>query len=879
MSIGPTSNNRIEHPFIGNPQVVSLQNDLADLQLSNDAPVSASAGRLEQLRAAELEQIGRREYERQVDEFLTKLVECGYRGNPSGLRHPILTDRRLILHLESQNLTSIPAEIGNLKYLEVLNLSCNKLTTLPPEIGKLQKLTRLELSFNQLTALPPEIGRLQKLTRLDLLGNRLTSVPREIGNLQNMTWLKLSNNQLTTLPAETANLQNLRELYLSHNQFTIFPSEICSLQNLTHLDLSANRLTSIPAEIGRLQNLIRLSLSTNQLATFPTAICSLQKLKGLDLSSNQFITLPAEIANLKNLEKFNLKQNQFSTFPSEILSVQNLTELNVSNNQLTTLPSEIGSLQKLEFLSLSGNQLTSVLPEIANLHNLTYLNLSDNQLTSVPPEIGRLQNLVELHVISNQLTILPAEIGNLRRLTLLHLSRTPLAANGEGQENWGRRELRHWFGDRVCMDDPNKAAAMPANTTEHRVYTALDVKLPRIQREIFIAAQMAEIPIAAIEDGSLFLSEFARLYTHLNFNKMMEPGYLSYEMLSGDFQAEGAQDTKSNIQKIDFYLMPRLMGYFKTLYDLPLSDGELSGWQMYDEQKPAMKKALTYILHRLNSDMDPDQRAILFQHFVDGMLHCPTGQKEGIDTVILALLEGKIEKSTDLAQQVRDILGIKKNRAFKTAILTKAAENTQNVHLISYYEHLLATELGLSNILGYTERMGTIGRDPFSNNKANVLQIYYSQVTPNRLVDWLMERTPSVQDHELRTNLAQLEKRRDSALLPKMLDAVRANAKIMATYENRVSVPLSSEELNELKKEIGQIKAKIRITVQFKPIETHMVMQYLMKNKILEIHDGQVQDENWWRPYFTNDPVLDETAALTRNGAMQLLAHLGYICL
>ena len=132
-----------------------------------------------------------------------------------------------------------------------LDLSGKKLTSLPAEIGELKSLTALYLSNNQLTSLPAEIAELKNLTVLFLFGNQLTSVPAEIAELKNLIKLDLSGNQLTSVPAEIAELKNLTVLYLSQNKLTSLPVEIAELKNLTVLDLSGNPLEFPPLDIAR----------------------------------------------------------------------------------------------------------------------------------------------------------------------------------------------------------------------------------------------------------------------------------------------------------------------------------------------------------------------------------------------------------------------------------------------------------------------------------------------------------------------------------------------------------------------------------------------------------------------------------------------------
>jgi CCR4-NOT transcription complex subunit 6 len=89
---------------------------------------------------------------------------------------PILFDAyRFIkrLDLNFNNLTYLPAAIGDLKCLEHLDISNNSLTDLPPEIGMLTNLTHLFLFDNRIQTLCYELGFLFKLEALGVLGNPL----------------------------------------------------------------------------------------------------------------------------------------------------------------------------------------------------------------------------------------------------------------------------------------------------------------------------------------------------------------------------------------------------------------------------------------------------------------------------------------------------------------------------------------------------------------------------------------------------------------------------------------------------------------------------------------------------------------------------------
>lgn len=168
-----------------------------------------------------------------------------------------------LLDLEALGLTRLPKnlfeDVSLNKYwknLRVLNLENNQLTALPAEIGNLHRLESLFLKNNQLTALPPEIGNLHKLSRLYLQKNRLTTLPSEIGNLQELFWLLLEMNELTALPLEIGAAQKLTIISLEYNHLRREDLMLCT-KNPLAIDRILKSQTPPPQEAAKMSSLYR----------------------------------------------------------------------------------------------------------------------------------------------------------------------------------------------------------------------------------------------------------------------------------------------------------------------------------------------------------------------------------------------------------------------------------------------------------------------------------------------------------------------------------------------------------------------------------------------------------------------------------------------
>ena len=238
----------------------------------------------------------------------------------------------------------------------------------------------LMLGNNNLTGtIPAELGSLTRLAVLDLGSNALTGpIAPELGSLAELTFLVLDHNRLTgPIPPELGALSNLAELRLYDNELTgRIPAVLGSLANLTNLDLDQNGLTgSIPPELGALTNLKFLWIRENALSG----------------------PIPPELGALANLEILWLPENGLTgPIPAELGSLAKLNALNLGKNDLTgSIPPELGALANLAWLRLEENALSgAVPPELGGLNHLEVLSLQGNRLTGgVPPELGGLENL------------------------------------------------------------------------------------------------------------------------------------------------------------------------------------------------------------------------------------------------------------------------------------------------------------------------------------------------------------------------------------------------------------------------------------------------------------------------------------------------------
>ena len=246
------------------------------------------------------------------------------------------------------------SNVKQLKNMRVLNLYENQLRSIDG-IGVLGRtpLEDLNLGSNQLTSLPPEIGDLSSLMTLWLDDNHFDDFPVVLCSIRSLEELRLSGNQLQFIPQSISSLGNLKTLALDNNKIEDFPMGVLDLPLLENLWLRQNLLQELPDRLSDLKVLKTLSVSSNQLTLLPSTIYNMHSLKNIYANANKITTVDKELCEMPELEKLNLANNKLVSVP---IAWQNKWgEYDEVSGTLVLSEGEQGSI----VVTLKGNKLVA----------------------------------------------------------------------------------------------------------------------------------------------------------------------------------------------------------------------------------------------------------------------------------------------------------------------------------------------------------------------------------------------------------------------------------------------------------------------------------------------------------------------------------------
>jgi CCR4-NOT transcription complex subunit 6 len=117
------------------------------------------------------------------------------RGRPVNVEKMLDRQDWMSLDFSGQGLRNLSAILFNhYEFLTELYLASNQLSYLPAEIGQLRSLRHLDVSYNQIRELPPELGMCTPLRQLLLFNNSIETLPFELGALHFLDLLGIQGN-------------------------------------------------------------------------------------------------------------------------------------------------------------------------------------------------------------------------------------------------------------------------------------------------------------------------------------------------------------------------------------------------------------------------------------------------------------------------------------------------------------------------------------------------------------------------------------------------------------------------------------------------------------------------------------------------------------
>ncbi|XP_057855862.2 putative disease resistance protein RGA3 [Cryptomeria japonica] len=227
-----------------------------------------------------------------------------------------------ILDLSSTNITALPASLGKMILLKLLNLSGTKIREVPECVRHMKSLLFLALP-HYCTQLPVWISELRCLQHLECWD--IDRMPKGISKLASLRTLRSDSLQFSIEEDEFMSLDDLVDMTQLQELFLIIKHEIelkrleegilAQLVKMRHLDIRDNTWSASEKEM--------------ELPQFPEKMRAMKHLESLTLEG---FVVPSWICELANMRELELSRFEFSDFP-EFQRMPNLVMLVLELNQ------------------------------------------------------------------------------------------------------------------------------------------------------------------------------------------------------------------------------------------------------------------------------------------------------------------------------------------------------------------------------------------------------------------------------------------------------------------------------------------------------------------------------------------------------------------
>ena len=284
----------------------------------------------------------------------------------------------------SNGITSLPAEINNLKKLQYLYAAYSPLTTLPEDMSGLESLTDVEMFYlPDITEFPKGFATLPKLQVITFACNYAVTEQSMYDGLVALN--------------SSAAASSIQGLYLLNQKMDRIP-DLRNCERMSVLNIQNCGVSAFEAPFGKKHYFVQFFANNNNLSSLPVDENGYflgydGNTEELIFSGNKFTSMPDifEAKSPYSMGTVDFSNNLISSFDNYDGSGYrgvNCEVLNLAFNKLTEFPVEIAaSNSALKYIQLQGNGIEKVSEDALKsdyINRITTIDLSYNKLTSLP---------------------------------------------------------------------------------------------------------------------------------------------------------------------------------------------------------------------------------------------------------------------------------------------------------------------------------------------------------------------------------------------------------------------------------------------------------------------------------------------------------------
>ncbi|CAH8607499.1 unnamed protein product [Heterobilharzia americana] len=328
------------------------------------------------------------------------------------------------LDISSNELTSLPTELGFMDSLMVLIINCNSIRSIRQSIisGSTEAIKSLLRQRHKSSDEDFEYT-------LQSVKNCLDTVKSEANKESIYSTNGINDNNVNSVVSSMKSLlSDQKQNPIIHYEIHLPPVSSSGI-----LDWSGVTQKSSTTSVTNIPQLPSLNVQSEwiQAATPPNSQGNIPVVKSLLLLHRSLLQVPQGLfVFASDLTSLNISYNQLTSLPENLDQLTKLGSLDVSNNKLRCLPVCLSNLSELITLRLDSNPFASQLPydilfKIPLIKKLECLSVRGCQLDSCPTyehlNPTNAPNLKCLDIGNNNIGQLPVELGLCTQIRSLHV--------------------------------------------------------------------------------------------------------------------------------------------------------------------------------------------------------------------------------------------------------------------------------------------------------------------------------------------------------------------------------------------------------------------------------------------------------------------------